>query len=102
LIAFNAAPQRAALLATKGATQMTQPVLSTDIQTKEARIAQEHGYEVHHDIGGWYIVGPREWRDESGCDRKGRSLGSNSRRHFADCEDAWIVAYWRATNKARA
>lgn len=72
--------------------------LSTDCKTADALFAQEQGYEVHHDMTGWYVVKPHEWRDGNGCDRHGRSLGWNGRRHFADCEDAWT----RAAEMARA
>jgi hypothetical protein len=72
---------------------------SRDVKSSDALFAREHGYEVHHDIGGWYVVSPHEWRDEGGYDRQGRSLGFNGRKHFADCRDAWALAYKRATKK---
>lgn len=71
---------------------------SRSVKTHEALFAREHGYEVHHDLGGWYVVGPTEKRDEHGY-INGRSLGSDHRPHFADCLEAWALAYKRAVRK---
>jgi hypothetical protein len=67
----------------------------------EALFAREYGYDVHHDIAGWYVVGPHEWHDEAGFGRDGESLGFDGRKHFADCIEAWALAYRRAKNLAR-
>lgn len=74
---------------------------SHDIKTHEATISQNYGYDVHHDIYGWYVVGPHEYRDESGFNERGQSLSADHRKHFERCADAWAAAYKRAKYKAR-
>lgn len=68
-------------------------MLSTDCQTPRAIFAQQHGYEVHHDYMGWYVVGPSEQRDEQGFNKAGHSLGFDGRKHYIECGEAWIHAY---------
>lgn len=45
--------------------------VSTDCVTPDALSAREHGYEVHQDNRGWYVVKPHEWRDERGRNKRG-------------------------------
>jgi hypothetical protein len=50
--------------------------------------ARPEGYEVHHDIGGYFIVGP----GEEDPDEAGYSLGFDGRPHFETEEEAWTAA----------
>lgn len=66
---------------------MRQVQNSDEVQTDAARYARGVGYNVHHDLFGWYVIGPNEKEPASG-----RSLGFDGRRHFEDCADAWLWA----------
>jgi len=60
-----------------------------DCVTPNAIYAREHGYEVHHDHFGWYVIRPHEVR-EGDRNKRGVCLGSTrGREHFAHLEDAW-------------
>lgn len=76
-------------------------MLSTDVQTPRAIFAREWGYEVHHDHMGWYVVGPNEQRDEQGFNKAGYSLGFDGRKHYIECDEAWIHAYALARRVAK-
>lgn len=49
-------------------------------------VTETHGYRVHHDMHGWYVVAPREREPADG-----RSLGFDGRAHYASEEDAWVA-----------
>jgi hypothetical protein len=51
--------------------------------------AEAAGFEVHHDLRGWYVVAPDEERDEGGFGPDGVSLGFDGRAHFEDEDEAW-------------
>jgi hypothetical protein len=55
--------------------------------TPSAKRAKKRGYDVHHDILGWYVVAPGE---EESAD--GYSLGFDGREHFDRCHEAWRAA----------
>lgn len=60
---------------------------SDEVQSIYAIHARAHGYNVHHDIDGWYVICPGECEPESGY-----SLGFDGRRHYPICRDAWVYA----------
>ena len=60
---------------------------STDIKTPSAKLAQHHGYRLHHDYHGWYVVAPDEDEPENGS-----SLGFDGRVHYLDPYEGWRVA----------
>lgn len=69
---------------------------SDEVRTDAARAARASGYNIHHDIGGWYVIGPSEREPASGA-----SLGFDGRRHFAVCAEAWLHAQKLALRRAR-
>lgn len=64
---------------------------SGDCKTAAAKFARSRGYDVHHDIHGWYVIAPDEDEPASGY-----SLGFDGRAHFASCVDAWDQAQHEA------
>ena len=69
---------------------------SDQVQTEAAVFARHYGYNVHHDIGGWYVIGPTEREPASGS-----SLGFDGRRHYHDCTEAWLHAQKLAIRRAK-
>lgn len=61
---------------------------SDQVRTPSAKYARQYGYRVHHDINGWYVVGPHEEEPTP----FGGSLGFDGRWHSHDCEEAWRMA----------
>lgn len=55
------------------------------------KYAEKHGYEVHHDLNGFYVVSPLEHHVD-GFDKEGKSLGFDGRPHYADEKEAWVTA----------
>lgn len=51
--------------------------------TPESQAAVE-GWDVHHDLHGWYVVAPGEDDPDDGP-----ALGFDGRPHYADQADAW-------------
>lgn len=58
--------------------------------------ATRKGYEVHHDIGGWYVVAPREQHVDGFDPKTGANLGFDGRQKFPVEDKAWEVAAIRA------
>lgn len=69
---------------------------SEEIQTEAAVFARHHRYGVHHDLYGWYVIGPNEREPASG-----RSLGFDGRRHYDECTEAWLHAQKLAARHAK-
>lgn len=55
--------------------------------TQARRIARDAGYDVHHDMLGWFVVAPGE---DDPAD--GYSLGFDGRDHFSGLGYAWLAA----------
>jgi hypothetical protein len=69
---------------------------SDDVQAPEAEYARSQGYRVHHDMLGWYVVGPREREPANGA-----SLGFDGRQHYALCLDAFQRAAGLAKRRSK-
>lgn len=75
---------------------MSDVAFSTKIRTSAAQFARAHGYAIHHDIAGWYVIAPYEREPATGY-----SLGFDGRKHFDLCADAWRRAQTLAERRAR-